>query len=483
MKKIFLNISLSVIFLMLGLAMTVSAQTAAFNFQTVVYNNQGTPLSNQNISVKIEILEDSPVGDVVYSETFTEQTSSNGMLNLEIGFNPNNTPNNNTLDMVDWGSHPHFIQISVDETGGNNYDFMGVSQLLSVPYAQFALNNVGPKGPNGEQGEQGETGLEGVPGPQGVTGPPGSSCQCFPGEPGDTGPAGPQGQAGPLGNPGVQGYPGPQGPDGGSDGNPGMHCWDTNGNLANESYEDVNGDGLFNLEDCAGIDGLDGMPGNPGPQGIQGPPGPTGPPGPPGPQSNPGPQPNPGPQNPGPQGPQGPQGPPGSTLWTKQGSDQIYFMDKNVGIQTNNPACALDVSGDICANGVALSSDRRFKKNIQPLTGAYENVLKMHGVSYFFNTKGFPQKKFTDKKQIGFIAQSLEQIYPELVNTNAEGYKSVDYAKATPILLVSLQELMDKKQALETENTAKRELLTSFQKDLELIKKAMDSKAKTSLSE
>jgi len=39
------------------------------------------------------------------------------------------------------------------------------------------------------------------------------------------------------------------------------------------------------------------------------------------------------------------------------------------------------------------------------------------------------------------VAQEVEEIFPELVRTDADGYKSVDYAKLTPILLEAVKEL------------------------------------------
>jgi hypothetical protein len=68
---------------------------------------------------------------------------------------------------------------------------------------------------------------------------------------GDGGTPGPQGPAGPAGPQGPTGPAGPQGPQG-AQGPPGEDCWDLNGNGTGEADEDINGDGLFNAEDCSG---------------------------------------------------------------------------------------------------------------------------------------------------------------------------------------------------------------------------------------
>ena len=82
---------------------------------------------------------------------------------------------------------------------------MGVSQLLSVPYALYAetAGNAGPTGPTGPQG------LIGATGPQGPTGAAGTN-----GIDGSTGPTGPQGTPGLAGADGATGPTGPQGPTG-----------------------------------------------------------------------------------------------------------------------------------------------------------------------------------------------------------------------------------------------------------------------------
>lgn len=85
-------------------------------------------------------------------------------------------------------------------------------------------------------------------------------------------------------------------------------------------------------------------------------------------------------------------------------------------------------------------SDVRFKKDIQPLSNSLSNVLKLRGVEYNWRKEEFPNKYFQDKHQIGFIAQELEAVYPDLVNTDADGYKSVDYQKMGPILVEAIKD-------------------------------------------
>ena len=78
----------------------------------------------------------------------------------------------------------------------------------------------------------------------------------------------------------------------------------------------------------------------------------------------------------------------------------------------------------------------------------------MNPVYYHWKTEEFPDKNFTDQRQIGFIAQDIEKLFPELVLTDAEGYKSVDYSKITPVLVQALKEQNKEIVSLKEQNAA-----------------------------
>lgn len=61
--------------------------------------------------------------------------------------------------------------------------------------------------------------------------------------------------------------------------------------------------------------------------------------------------------------------------------------------------------------------------------------MKLKGVNYFWKTNDFTEKQFTDAKQIDFIAQDIEKIYPEMVITDDKGYKAIDCPRLTPLLV------------------------------------------------
>lgn len=109
----------------------------AFNYQGVARDLNGSPLSNQSISIKTSILEDSLQGGPVYSEIHQTTTNNLGLFALQIGRGTSTSGNFSTLD---WGNGSHSLQIEMDESGGNSYQLLGSNQLLSVPYALYAEN-------------------------------------------------------------------------------------------------------------------------------------------------------------------------------------------------------------------------------------------------------------------------------------------------------------------------------------------------------
>ena len=124
----------------------------------------------------------------------------------------------------------------------------------------------------------------------------------------------------------------------------------------------------------------------------------------------------------------------------------------NVGIGVNDPCQKLQIAGNITHTGVvACSSDKRYKKDIKQLPSTLKTIQNINPVRYNLRVEEFPQKNFSDKSQIGFIAQEIQKHYPEIVVEDREGYYSVDYGKMTPILLKAIQELSSKIEVLENE--------------------------------
>jgi hypothetical protein len=114
----------------------------------------------------------------------------------------------------------------------------------------------------------------------------------------------------------------------------------------------------------------------------------------------------------------------------------------NIGMGTLVPTVRLQVNGDIIANSIAGSSDLRYKTNIHTVENALDKVKALRGVYFNWNQKAFPSKDFTDKTELGFIAQEVEKVLPEVVikDKTAEEYRSVKYDKVVALLVEAIKE-------------------------------------------
>jgi hypothetical protein len=124
-------------------------------------------------------------------------------------------------------------------------------------------------------------------------------------------------------------------------------------------------------------------------------------------------------------------------------SNGIAILENgNIGLGLTNPTVRLQVSGDIIANSIAGSSDIRFKKNIRPIYNALDKVKALKGVYFNWDQKNFPDKSFGAQDELGFIAQEVEKVVPEIVTKDKtkEEYRSVKYDKLVALLVEAIKE-------------------------------------------
>ena len=100
---------------------------------------------------------------------------------------------------------------------------------------------------------------------------------------------------------------------------------------------------------------------------------------------------------------------------------------------------------NINSSGTYSVSDLRLKENITDLTGSLDKILQLRGVNFTWKDT---EIRGSDN-HIGFIAQEVEEIVPELVNDGGlpvdedgnEPYKTVNYAHLVPVLVEAIKEL------------------------------------------
>lgn len=125
----------------------------------------------------------------------------------------------------------------------------------------------------------------------------------------------------------------------------------------------------------------------------------------------------------------------GRTIWVDVSG--ITRTDKLIVSSVGAGPSTVDIGVDASGNVVNTASDISLKKNIEPITNALEKVLNLKGV-YFEWKDGCAGG---ESRKIGFIAQDVEKIVPELVHEHNDGVKTVHYKDITALLVEAIKEL------------------------------------------
>ncbi|MFA5363528.1 MAG: tail fiber domain-containing protein [Candidatus Omnitrophota bacterium] len=116
---------------------------------------------------------------------------------------------------------------------------------------------------------------------------------------------------------------------------------------------------------------------------------------------------------------------------------------------------AVQINGNGNVTGTwSAASDARLKKNVKNLSGVLKKIQNINPVAFEWRVDEFPAKKLDEGRQIGIIAQDVEKDFPELVRTDSEGYKALDYNKFTAVLLEAVKEQQKQIEKLEKEIAA-----------------------------
>ncbi len=143
--------------------------------------------------------------------------------------------------------------------------------------------------------------------------------------------------------------------------------------------------------------------------------------------------------------------------------DTIFYYERGI----NN---AFHFNCNVLASNIAVASDSRFKTDIAPLESSLQTITSLSPVSYkllprfshdtsdiipidglsekdlrdieYFNNLHMNQTP--DGPHFGFLAQEVKEIYPELVQTDENGYMYIDYIGMIPLLVNAINELNSK---------------------------------------
>ena len=132
MKNLFTTLAALIVF-----TSTFSQSPEKMSYQAIVRDSDNNLVIDQTVGMQISILQGGAYGIAVYIETQTPTTNANGLVTIEIGSGNSNYD----FSSIDWSDGPYFIKTETDPDGGTNYSIVGISQLLSVPYALYAKNS------------------------------------------------------------------------------------------------------------------------------------------------------------------------------------------------------------------------------------------------------------------------------------------------------------------------------------------------------
>lgn len=134
---------------------------------------------------------------------------------------------------------------------------------------------------------------------------------------------------------------------------------------------------------------------------------------------------------------------------------------------------SLSVHGSVIATGPYMeSSDIRFKKDVQRIQKALSKVDLLNPVTFLYDSEAYPEQGFPDSRQMGFVADEVMAVVPELVDVemkSGEGFKSVAYARVSALLAAAVIELHEEMrtslEAMRVEMKAMRGMLQEVMED------------------
>lgn len=153
-----------------------------------------------------------------------------------------------------------------------------------------------------------------------------------------------------------------------------------------------------------------------------------------------------------------------SEVWGHYYSHGSQFLA--IGLATSNPRIAgtgnqvvfynteTSTFNTIQVASVVQQSDLSAKKNIEAVSNGLKTVMKLNPVSYEWKN---PEQGYKDPRtgkvarSIGFIAQEVEKVLPDLVMTDSVDHKMMDYTGIIPVLTKAVQELSEEVRVLKSE--------------------------------
>jgi hypothetical protein len=105
-------------------------------YQAIARNASGVAIASTAVKVRFSIRDSIATGAIKYQETHNPTTSALGLFSVNVGMG---TVVSGTFSGINWGKNAKFLQVELDPAGGSSYTDLGTTQMMSVPYALYAL--------------------------------------------------------------------------------------------------------------------------------------------------------------------------------------------------------------------------------------------------------------------------------------------------------------------------------------------------------
>ncbi len=145
---------LTTLFFLSTYFITFAQVPQTMSYQAVARDADGVCLQNETISIQISILGGSDSGPILYQERFEGNVETNavGHFQIEIGAgNPQTSGQFQNFSDIPWNNQTNFLKVDYAPGATTAFEEVGVTQLLTVPYAKVAENGKEFSADNGDE--------------------------------------------------------------------------------------------------------------------------------------------------------------------------------------------------------------------------------------------------------------------------------------------------------------------------------------------
>ncbi len=138
----------------------------------------------------------------------------------------------------------------------------------------------------------------------------------------------------------------------------------------------------------------------------------------------------------------------------------------------------IEQNGTVRANSFTNWSDKRLKKDFKQLNDEYaKKLLSVKSYTYHYDAEAMLKQHIAsdDRTHYGVVAQELETLFPEIVYTDNNGLKSVNYTELIPVIIQSLQEQQKQIDTKDATITKQQEQITDLQSQMKMVLSRLDA--------